>query len=985
MSSLDTLKLIDEIKLTESIKCKIQELKINTDNSTHNLIIATQNIRSIYKNFDDLQVNLALLKYEIDILILTECWLNPNKNTPQLDNYTSFQTKHHINQSDGVVAYTKNTLSVKFKELNLKNATGMELNILNYAILGIYRSPSFSNASDFITSLNNHLEKNINQCANVLILGDININLIESSNEKHQERTNRMNYLNMMSLHGLLASHNLPTRMDSCLDHVFLKLDRKYNTTLTAVLNTTITDHCFILLAITNTYQQNTSPKYKTIVNYEGAYKSLINVDVSFFNIFEDPDTYAFALIEMIRTTILANTKKVIVTNNKRTIKPWMTIGALRCLRLRNSIYTKVKSNPHDKILIITYRRYRTFCGNLIKKLKLKYNQNKIKASSKNPRALWSTINEITNYKPPRSQNIDLLNINPCPQTSVNHVNKFFVNIGQVLAENISKKPVSSELDNSDKDNNQISSFVLLDTCHKEVENTLMSLDSGSAPGWDGIPTHFLKQAKEIVVPLICDLANLCFRTGVFPYVLKRSIVTPVYKSGDRDDANSYRPIAVLSSISKIIEKLINSRIISYLNKYNILSSSQYGFRKGMSTQDAIMELTSTITKEVDKGNKCLTAFLDLKKAFDTVSIPILIRRLNCAGFRGFALSLLSSYLQNRVQGVKIEGFLSEEENVTFGVPQGSVLGPTLFLIYINSLCNLRSVGGRILSYADDTAIIFTGKTWEKVKLEAERGLAKVSQWLNENLLTLNTQKTQYICFGPYVNSQPTTSYEIKIHSCCTLLSSACNCPTIQKVTRVKYLGIIVDQRLSWYPHLELTIGRLRKLMWVFKSLRHVMNTELLNNIYVALAQSILIYCIPVWGGAAKSYFIDLERAQRSLIKVMYCKPFRFPTESLYTMSKLLSVRKLYILHSTLSYHKTLPFDKAKLRKRRCDIVAPTVPTRTVFACRQNIAQAPRTYNIINGKLGIYSLPLYGCKKALIRWLSALSYDDVEDILTRIK
>lgn len=982
MDSFDTLKEIDQIKLSDSLKCSIQELKLKTDNSTHNLIISTQNIRSIYKNFDDLQLTLAQLKYEIDVLILTECQLNPDKNVPHLVNYTYFRTKHLINKCDGVVVYTKNKLSAKFKELNLINATGIELQISNYTILGIYRSPSFLNAGNFISSLNNHLE-NITPGKNILILGDINIDLIISPIETNQERTNRLNYLNMLSLHGLFSAHNLPTRRDGCLDHVILRLDAKNNTAFTAVLDTTITDHSLVLLSLENKYHQTLPQKYKTVVNYNNAYKSLINIDVSFFNIFNDPDTYAFALIEMVKTAILANTRNIIVSNSKRSLKPWITTGALRCIRLRNAIYQKLNSNPLNQILAITYKRYRTFCGNLIKKLKRKYNKDKIKASVHSPRALWSTINEITHYKPPKSRNGDLLSIKSSPQTSINYVNKYFISIGQTLAENISTSFVPSVSGCTDN-YNHLSSFVLLDTCHREVENTLMSLDSKSAPGWDGISTLFLKQTKDILVPLISDLANLCFSTGIFPFLLKRSIVTPVYKGGESDDVNNYRPISVLASISKIIEKLLNTRIVNYLTKYNILSSSQYGFRKGMSTQDAITDLTSVITKEIDKGNKCLVVFLDLKKAFDTVSASILIRRLESIGFRGTALSLLSSYLQNRKQCVKIDGFLSDEEDVTFGVPQGSVLGPTLFLIYINNLCNLRGVGGRILSYADDTAIVFTGKTWEKVKLEAEKGLARVSEWLCENLLTLNTQKTNFVCFAPYINSQPLPDFEIRIHSCSLTLPNTCNCPKIQKVSSVKYLGIIVDQRLSWYPHLEVTIGRVRKLMWVFKSLRHVMSTEILNKIYIALAQSVIIYCISVWGGAAKSHFIDLERAQRSLIKVMYCKPFRFPTESLYDISKLLSVRKLYILHLILGYHKALPLDRAKLSKRRCDVVAPTYRARLVFARRQYIAQAPHVYNKINRQLKIYPMQLFECRKTLNKWLSTLNYDQVEDILARM-
>ncbi|CAK1591183.1 unnamed protein product [Parnassius mnemosyne] len=142
----------------------------------------------------------------------------------------------------------------------------------------------------------------------------------------------------------------------------------------------------------------------------------------------------------------------------------------------------------------------------------------------------------------------------------------------------------------------------------------------------------------------------MCFETGVFPDALKRSIITPVHKDGDKSDVNNYRPISVLTSLSKIIEKILNKRLVSYLNKYNIISDSQYGFRQGRSTQDAIIALTSEIVNKIDNGYKCVTVFLDLKKAFDTVSVPILVQRLEAIGIRGKALSLFDSYLRGRRQ-----------------------------------------------------------------------------------------------------------------------------------------------------------------------------------------------------------------------------------------------------------------------------------------------------------------------------------------------
>lgn len=316
-----------------------------------------------------------------------------------------------------------------------------------------------------------------------------------------------------------------------------------------------------------------------------------------------------------------------------------------------------------------------------------------------------------------------------------------------------------------------------------------------------------------------------------------------------------------------------------------------------MSTEDAILALTSTVINKLDDGGKCLAVFLDLKKAFDTVSVPILLKKLEHIGIRGIPLSLFKDYLTGRKQKVKIGEFISADENITYGVPQGSVLGPTLFLIYINYLSSMTLTGGHVFSYADDTALIFTGKTWECARKHAEAGLLQVATWLNVNLLTLNTLKTNFICFSIYDCTQPSENFKIKIHKCMSLNNPDCTCTHIDKVQHTKYLGVILDHRLSWHMHTELIMNRVRKLIWTFKTLRHVTTKDLLNQIYISLAQSVLGYCLPLWGGATKVKFLELERAQRSLLKVMFFKPYRFPTEQLYLTAGLLSVRKLYLLH----------------------------------------------------------------------------------------
>jgi hypothetical protein len=249
------------------------------------------------------------------------------------------------------------------------------------------------------------------------------------------------------------------------------------------------------------------------------------------------------------------------------------------------------------------------------------------------------------------------------------------------------------------------------------------------------------------------------------------------------------------------------------------------------------------------------------------------------------------------------------------------------------------------------------------------------------------------ICFGINNESQPNKQFAIKIHSCnSTTTMSTCMCPEIEKVACTKYLGVLVDQRLSWYPHLEHVSSRLRKLTWIFKKLRDVVprtsaksgssDRDILKDVYVSIAQSVLVYCISIWGGSAKTKYLQLERAQRGLIKVMYFKKQRFPTYSLYQLSKLLTVRQLYILNSILKVHKILPYDPKAKKKRRKDMINLS-KTNTKFASRQFPILSRHLYNVLNKYLDIHNINYHNCKTNVLKWLQDKTYGETEKLLER--
>ena len=278
----------------------------------------------------------------------------------------------------------------------------------------------------------------------------------------------------------------------------------------------------------------------------------------------------------------------------------------------------------------------------------------------------------------------------------------------------------------------------------------ILSIPNNKSYGLYSSPIKLLKCASSnIIAPILLEMLNISVTLGKYPSKLKLSKITPIFKSGEDNDANNYRPISLLSNLNRIFEKIMYNRTKDYIDKHNLLYSSQYGFRKGHSTQHAILDIVNAIQINMNQGIFSCGVFIDLKKAFDTGDHNILLDKLNHYGFCGIITDWFSSYLNNRMQSIQIGPYISNKANVSYGFFQGSVLGPLLFLLYVNDIhqCSNKL---KFYLFADDNNILYADKNLKSLENIVNIELQNLHEWLTSNKLTLNTSKTNFVIFHPY-------------------------------------------------------------------------------------------------------------------------------------------------------------------------------------------------------------------------------------------
>ena len=430
-----------------------------------------------------------------------------------------------------------------------------------------------------------------------------------------------------------------------------------------------------------------------------------------------------------------------------------------------------------------------------------------------------------------------------------NGFNDYFVNVGSSLSSNIhcNVNPLSYVEANPN-------SMVTPSLTVGDIINVISSLNNSSA-GYDEMPASILKKCIDEYITPITYLVNLSIRQGTFPNELKLAKVIPIFKSGNQQLINNYRPISVLPFFSKIYEKVMANFLINFLDANDILSNFQFGFRHKHSTTHAIITLTERISKSLDTGKIVCGIFIDFRKAFDVIPHKTLLKKLYSYGIRGNVFDWFESYLSERSQYVEFQTTQSDTKPITHGVPQGSILGPILFIIDINDFSRASDKLFSIL-YADDTSVFIEGYEYDKLIEIMNNEMKKVDIWLQANGLVINLEKTHFMVF--HRARIKTNSSKISIRD-----------SEISRVFSTKFLGIIIDDQLKWLEHIQYIKNKVSKSVGILCKVQKYLDQQTLHNLYYTFVYPYLIYGVEIWGNACNVYLDPLVKLQKKCLRII--------------------------------------------------------------------------------------------------------------------
>ena len=573
------------------------------------------------------------------------------------------------------------------------------------------------------------------------------------------------------------------------------------------------------------------------------------------------------------------------IAKHKEIIKPWVTHSLVKRIKIRDRLGKKANKG---KVNINVYKNFRNLVTKQLRDAKAIFFHAEFYKFKDDIKKTWGTINDtIKNKKTSNNIFISENNIDVEERNIPSKFCDYFTTIADKL---VSELPTSNVDPKSYLKNRITKSFLMSPIFNDEIEKSIVELKDNGC-GLYKFSTKVLIAVRKDISVILSHVFNLCISQSYFPNELKTGCITPVYKKGDKSDIKNYRPVCSLSPLSKIFEKVINIRMLTFIDKNNIFSNCQFGFRKKKSTETALMKFTEYVHNGLSKKHNVGSIFMDLSRAFDVMDHDILEGKLEHYGFRGVFLNFIMSFIRERKYFVNVNSINSDVRTVNIGVPQGSTLGPLLFLLYVNDMENSSTLI-KFVQFADDTTIMFSCKSFSELQSTLEREGNKVVKWLTANKLLINLAKTQSMIFS-FKRGNPKFTVNL-------------NNIIIEEQQTTTFLGVLIDNKFTWKSHILHLCSKISKGIAILRLLKHSFPKHILKMIYMSLIYSYLNYCNLIWGAADTTIMDPLFKLQKKAIRIVDKAHYLEHTEPIFKSLKVLTLHQVYDLNCLLFAFKCI-------------------------------------------------------------------------------
>ena len=901
-------KYIDDTDLTDVLKAKRHVFKV-----------LSLNCQSLHAKSDQIKIYIDQLRKngcQFDILCLQETWINENNdiNVFNIDGYEFISKSKTCSAHGGLGIYLKSeynynlvqlpscpdtysTWEKQFIEVIINERTNTKIIIGN-----IYRLPRETTQEYelFMNEFTDVIDTFQNSRTDMIIMGDFNIDLLHI-----RDKQKVSDFFDLMVTNGLIPKITLPTRFShqsaTLIDNIFCKMSHNLSNTSSYILMNNISDHQPCVVLLDYMADKCGSPNYIRYIKYSSDAYEKFKIDFDRQNVCStldfgpngNPNTNYESLSDVIKRLKEKHfpVKLVKFDKHKHKKSKWITNGIIKSIKFRDSLYRRLKHTPSSDDLHSTLKTnlttYNRILKTSIKHAKYLYYHDIFLKYKKDIKNTWVTIKDLISQKNNKSLPA-LFTINGNSVSDQKEIaakfNEYFCTIGPNLASNITA-PDNLNFKHFLHDPTQ-TSFNFQAVTEDAVNEIINKFPNKTSRGHDEISMNFVKNIKTSIVPPLTKVINQSLLTGIFPDQLKNAKIVPVFKKGDSMLLENYRPISVLPSLSKIFEKVMHIQLNDHFKP--LLYESQYGFRANHSTELAAIENIDIVIDAMEKGDLPLNIFLDLSKAFDTIDHDILLYKLFNYGIRGNSYNLCKSYLSNRHQYVQLNEVKSKMSLIKTGVPQGSILGPLFFLIYINDFHRSTNMF-KFIIYADDTTLsaVISFNNLSATENLINMELKKISNWLKINKLSLNAKKTKFMNFHT-VNK--------RVQNFHLLLDSQ----EIESVNTFDYLGITLDKHLSWKPHIEKISKKISKIISILSYLKHFIPTKILLTIYNSLILPHISYGLLLWAPRLKL----IEKLQKRALRIIAKVKRNYHTNPLFKKLYVLKIDDLKTLQEYKFFHK---------------------------------------------------------------------------------